>query len=205
MRDLCENGTVFMRRLEKYRAIENGAVGDPNEGLLAHYTDKNPSLRVTAIIGDTRIPIETQSLKVHCSARNHAVYCMSAIDGPGDGTFNVERDLVPFLKDRRLLEFGDTLIIFKNSKEFIDRFETAAKAAGHELDREGPGPVNYVPESYCGKTGPYTKIGDFAYQQEFRFMTDQPIHGDALTLKLGSMMRNVLRFDLADYYRTTAA
>lgn len=205
MRDLCENGTVFMRRLGAYQDLEGRVVGDPHEGLLYRATNKNPTLKVTAKVGDQSFPLEIIDLKVPCSAKDHAVYCMSAIDVPGDGTFCSDRDLVPFLEDRRLLEFGDTLIIFKNSEEFIDRIHKAARAAGHELDTEGPGPVNYVSDTYCGKVGPYTKIGDYSYQREFRFMTNEPTPDASLTLKLGSMMHNVLRLDLDEYYRTTPA
>ncbi len=205
MRDFCENGTVFMRRLGAYMTMEGKVRGDPNEGLIAHYTAKNPTLKVHATVGGTRIPLKVANLKVSCSAKNHAVFCMSAIDVPGDGTFSADRDLAPFLRDKRLMEFGDTVIIFKDSKEFIRRLENAAKVSGQDLDAEGPGPVHYVPDSYCGKTGPYTKIGDYAYQQEFRFMTDKPICGESITLKLGSLMDIVLRLDLVEFHRTIAA
>lgn len=208
MRDLCENGTVYMQRLGAYRDLEDKVIGDKNEGLIAHFTTKNPTLKLTVTVGDKSFSMDHndfQDLKVPCSAQRHGVYCMSAIDVPGDGTFNPVRDLTAFLADRRLLDFGDTLIVFKDSKGFIQRLEQAAKDAGHELDDEGPGPVTYVPDSYCGQVGPYTKVGDYAYQQEFRFMTNKPIPGNSITLKLGSLMRSVLRLDLADYYRKLAA
>ncbi len=205
MRSFCENGTVFMRRLGAYQKMEGRVIGDPNEGLIYRATNKNPTLKTFIKIKDTSFPIDIIDLNVTCSAKNHAVFCMSAIEVPGNGTLQYERDLRPFLQDRRLLDFGDTMIIFKDSREFVRRIHDAAKAAGHALDNEGPGPVRYVADNYCGEVGPYTKIGDYAYQQEFRFMTNRPIPGESITLNLGSMMHNVMRVDLADYYRSTAA
>jgi hypothetical protein len=208
MQDLCENGTVFMQRLSAYRNVESKVVGDPNEGLLLHFTSDNSTVKITVTVAGLTIPFERgdwQSLKVNCSALHHGVYCMSAIEVPGDGTFNSERDLIPFMSDKRLLGFGDTLVIFKDSPEFIRRFDVAARDAGHELDLDGPGLVQYVGSDYCGKVGPYVKIGDYAYQQEFRFMSDKPIPGSSLTLKLGRLTDIATWVDLAAFHQSSAA
>lgn len=46
MTSLLREGAVFMQRLEFFRGLEDGIVGDPNDGLLAHYSGENPTLRV---------------------------------------------------------------------------------------------------------------------------------------------------------------
>ena len=205
MRDLCENGTVHMKPLGAYLSLESNVIGDPNEGLSAYYSSKNPTLKVTMKVGEQVLPLTSSDLaniRVGSSTRHHAVYCMAGITVPGDGTFGVHRDLVPFLSDRRLLDFGDTVVVFKNSQEFARRLDAAAKAAGHELDVEGPGPVTYVSEDYCGRLDPYTKIGEYAYQQEFRFMTERPIEAEFINLNLGSLMDTVLfHLDPGDFRR----
>jgi hypothetical protein len=128
---------------------------------------------------------------------------MSALETPPT-PFDTHDLLGSFLSDKRILSFGDTLVLFRDTEEFTRRLHLAARTAGHRLDPESR-PVEYVPQSHCGDTGPFTKIGDYAYQREWRFITEEPIPGDSITLTLGSLMDlGPLRLDLADHFQTTA-
>ena len=202
--ELLENGTVFMRRLGAYRDMNCKVVGDPNEGLMAHYSGKNPSLKATIQIGDETLPFPFVTMRMNSSAQRHAVYCMSAIEIPAVGAASVVGVLTPFLCDKRLLKLGDTLVLFRDTNEFVERLNVAAEAAGHPLDVTA-GPVEYVPHDYCGETGPFTKIGDYAYQQEFRFITDKPIPGDSITLSLGNLSDIATWVDIPKFQAVVAA
>jgi len=187
MQDLCEKGSVFMRRISAFTKMESRVVGAPNEGLFTYYSGRNPSLKVVAKVGDKALPLEIESLRLNSSARHHAVYCMSAIEISSDGGFDIGRSLGPFIRDRRLLEFGDTLVVFKNAPEFVRRLERAANDAGHDLDQDR-GLVEYVLPDHCGEMGPFRKIGEYGYQREFRFITKEPIPEDSITLSLGCLL-----------------
>src|SRR6187402_1064040 len=82
MRDLCENGTVHMKRLGAYVSMESKVIGDPNEGLIAYYSAKNPTLKMTVKMGGKVLPIPVSdfvNLRVGAAARQHAIYCMASI------------------------------------------------------------------------------------------------------------------------------
>lgn len=70
--------------------------------------------------------------------------------------------------DERNLNFGDTAIVVKDAKKFVNRFRSAAELAERELHY---GPVNYVnKKNYHGPIGSFKKFNDFEYQSEFRFV-----------------------------------
>ncbi|CAO1665062.1 DUF1851 domain-containing protein [Halomonas sp. NYA30] len=73
-----------------------------------------------------------------------------------------------FYFDKRNIGFGDTAVIIKDSKEFVRRFEEAAKASPKRLII---GPVEYVNKrEHHGKMGPFRKFSEYEYQSEFRFV-----------------------------------
>ena len=181
MKALAETGTVYMQKLSVYVKLENPAVGDPNEGLLARYTPENPTLRIVARVGDQELPLPGASLKINSTALDHGVYCMSAIETTSG---DLRGSLLAFLADRRLRDFGDTLVLFKDTPEFIRRLEAAAAAVGHELDHQA---VTYVASTHCGDMGPFRKLDSYSHQQEWRFVTSKAID-DTLVLQLGSLL-----------------
>jgi hypothetical protein len=192
MRALVERGTVFMRRLSAYPQMTSPVIGDPNEGLYARYTAENPTLKTLAKIGTKTIPLPGTSITVPSTARNHAVYCMCGFQTPGDGTLPMS-SLMPIASNARMRDFGDTLIIFKDTVEFVRRLEKAAQRAGHELEH---GPVQYMPSVYCGEMGPFRKLDSYKYQSEWRVITATPIAEATLTLNLGTLLDVALRVDL---------
>lgn len=86
--------------------------------------------------------------------------------------------------DSRNLGFGDSFVIIHNLKEFVERVKVAVECLGRELNC---GLVQYVDRnSYHGPMGPFRKIDDFAYQNEFRFVLAGGM-GDAITLQIGDL------------------
>jgi hypothetical protein len=201
MRDLVENGNLILRRLSTYVKLENRVIGDPDEGLFARYTAENPSLKFTFSVGERQFPLEAQKLTINSTARNHGVLCMCGIPSKGDGVL-YGGAILPIAQDKRMLEFGDTLVFFKDSPEFVRRLEAAALATGYELDAR---PVAYVPSVYCGDMGPFRKLDSYAYQREWRFLTTAPISGEKLELNLGSLLDITKWIDLEGLHKQVAA
>lgn len=187
--ELVANGSVYMKRLEYYVDLESQVLGDKDEGLAHRVSGLNPSLKVTITPeGGEEFELPgVHSIRIHGASRDHAVFCMYriAVDGPGDSDgINLAKKLRPVLDDRRMVEFGNVLVLFMNSEEFIRRVEEAARREGHEIEHR---PIEYVPPDYCGDMGPFRKLNTYEYQQEARIMTTAPIEGEHLILKLGPL------------------
>jgi hypothetical protein len=202
MEDLVMNGTVYMRKLRHYVGVESSVVGDKNEGLFRRISGASPTAKLTILPhGGKPFPIhDFHSLTIPSTARDHAVYCMFGIEVPGrdeDG-INLEIALRTLLHDRRMWEFGDTLVIFKNSPEFVRRVAVAARKAGHEIEHDA---IEYVPSVYCGDMGPFRKLDAYAYQQEVRIITTGPICGDTLILNVGPLWDIVNAVELKEYQK----
>jgi hypothetical protein len=185
MRDLVENGTVYMQRWAAYKAYEDRVRGDPNEGLALRFDRRNPSLRTSVTIGSKTIQLRSASMVIHSPEREHGTYCMCGIQVPGDATLP-RAALMPIASDPRIRKgFGSTMVFFRDTAEFARRLETAARVAGYELESA---PIEYVPLDHCGDMGPFRKLEAYRYQSEWRFVTTTPIPEKALILKLGSLL-----------------
>lgn len=192
MQALYETGTVFMQRIAVYKRFEDNVRGDKDEGLAMRFDARNPSLRVFATIGEKVIPLGTASLVVHSAERDHGAYCLYAFPVPnerGPATF----DISPIAGDPRLRKFGNTLVMFRDTREFARRLQRAAQEAGYDVEGY---PVEYVPRAYCGDMGSFRKLERYSYQSEFRFVTGTPIPKDSLTLTLGSLRDIAIPIDL---------
>jgi hypothetical protein len=185
MTDLVENGTVFMQRLRYYRTREIGAVGDPDEGYFACYSPKNPTFRLKVRVGTAELALPGATLRIEGAAADHAVYCMCMLEiARDDETETVEAILSRATQDPRMREFGDTIVVMKNTPEFVKRLYSAAADAGCELDCD---PVTYVPPTHSGELGPFRKSHCYSFQNEWRFLTTEPIAADHLVLRLGPL------------------
>jgi hypothetical protein len=184
MLDLLENGTVFMQQVRTFRGVKDVARGDENEGALLRLDASAPSTRINMRIGTKRIPIPRAFVQIYGPHQDHAVYCMySMIDGEGGPLPDDPRTPLTGLH-KRLPEFGDTLVVFHDTAEFVNRLKSAAQNAGYELEH---GLVEYVPQYHAGPMGPFRKLDTFRYQLEWRFITTTAIQDESLTLKLGSL------------------
>jgi len=186
MAGLMDEGIVYMRRLGGFTDMESKVVGDKNEGLLSRYPAENKTMKVTATLPNgVVIPLEGVSLNVHSSARTHGVYCMYAVEVPnGDTSFNFYGTFKHLMEDPLMAEFGECFVFFRDTREFLKRLINAARSAGYELDH---GPVEYVPIEYTGAMDPFKKLSPYSYQKEWRALTDKPLPGPDLVLKLGSL------------------
>lgn len=194
--ELIQKGRIRFNKLATFRGIEGKVRGDPNEGLLMHFSGLNPDLKVTAVFPDgTEMPIEgTIRMAVDSPDRHLGVFCMTMLPTLDGGKFDT-KELITIGKHIHMRTFGDSLAIFKDTPEFVRRLVAAATKAGFELLHD---PVDYHPPDYCGDVTPWDKIGDYAYQKEYRFVTTEPVPGEHLDLELGSLMDIALWSDLTE-------
>jgi len=204
IQELLEHGRLRMCRLDTYRKMEGDVIGDRNEGVGMHYSGRNPGLEVSITLPNGEVfPLtgRIERLVVEAPERYHAVFCVTAFETEGKGTLPFNGVVEEFVRDPRNRGFGDTMAIFKNSPEFARRLEAAAKKAGYGLHSDL---VTYLPSDYCGDVTPFQKIGDYGYQKEWRFVTNEPIPGEYLDLELGSLLDIALWTDLTKLDVTAA-
>jgi hypothetical protein len=194
MKELVEDGKVFLRRLSAFRGIKNKEIGDPDEGSFARFTAENPTFRVHLNVGTKRIPAATAALRLHSGTQHHGVYCMYGVPLPEDGIFR-GTTLMQVAKDKRLRELGSTFVTFTDQAEFARRLLKAAKKEGYDLALRQ---VEYLPNAHCGEWEWYQKTDAYSHQAEWRIITTKPIPGGSLTLTLGSLKDIALSFDLSE-------
>src|SRR5687767_5785536 len=134
-KDLYENGTVFMKPLLYFKKLED-VLGqqylraDRDEGLkkLTNYNDKAGKLWLTmAPKGQEEIKLYPSGLTLREYSDQYPlnVYCMTAVDNKRDKNGNLALT-------NRLLDFGDHLVLFRNSQAFFDRFTAELTRLGYK-------------------------------------------------------------------------
>ena len=206
LQELLDHGTLHMRRLGYYRDVDNSAVGDPNEALRMFYSGKNPTVKLKAMLENTSIELPFLELKGKSPEADLGVYCMCGFRPFGEGD---EPDITvpgPFFQmkpgndtrigmDTRFHEFGDTAVVFKNTVEFIERFALAADKVGNPVQGRF---VEYIPDNYCGNMNPFKKFDKYRYQNEWRFLTEDPV-SEPLALTLGPLKDIAILIDLTTF------
>jgi hypothetical protein len=182
--DLLERGVVWMNTTGFFAKLtDDKQRGDPDEALVRRYS---PSTARTFIqLHGTQtprfeVPIAAPLRVWKRTDRARAIYSLYAatdLGAPVDG---------------RCLEFGDWLVVFKNSGEFVRRACAAATAMGHDIAFKA---VSYVPESHSGHMGIFTKTENYRHQNEWRLVSREPVDGGHLRLVLGPL------HDIADLGR----
>ena len=83
---------------------------------------------------------------------------------------------------------GDHIVLIFNPAEFIHRLKSEIVRQGLRCEWR---PIEYVdPQSYSGAMGPFKKLNDFAWQQEYRIAVYHPEEFEenrAVSLKLGAL------------------
>lgn len=168
MRDLYENGTIYMNTLRYFRKVEDGGLrGDPYE-CASDIVDRNDAT--------IRLPFMDEDIKparIRYSSRLdlgnlYCLYCVSSngLESPGDFTF-----------DERNLRFGTHCVIIKQPGIFFEKVSSELEKMDHYY-RHGFVEYYEKKEVNHGLT-PFHKSNGFDYQREFRFFVeneeDQPI------------------------------
>jgi hypothetical protein len=117
------------------------------------------------------------------------LFCLYALTKPvQDVLFSTEHDWFG----------GDSLVLIRNTQEFLDRIRRAALE--QKLPLEGA-PVEYFDEAgYSGKVGRFKKSARFSYQHEYRIAIETGISGP-FRFQIGDILditSEVIQFDRAE-------
>jgi hypothetical protein len=171
IRPMIENGVLYMNNLPYFWAVEDSSVrGDANDGVDA--IRRGTKARIFKQDG-TEIPASVTSwvLREHTYAKNTNVLCM----------YSLRESSTPI--DYRVLEFGDTSLLFTQPQVFFDRLHAAVRR--EELDARGD-LVEYVSDNHTGEVGPFRKLAMFSWQAEWRLVVHNG-PGGPLILNIGPL------------------
>jgi hypothetical protein len=174
---LRSRGEVYLNTWGHFQRLEENLVqGDYDEGLSAilqvarglqlHVEIDGKFEPIPGLFGQMRFR--------RADVDEFNLFCMFGIT---DESFN-------HLNDPRLLEFGDTALLFLNGDEFLKRLRKAIDDLGMPHDSHL---VSYVDrEVHEGEMGPFRKLSPYSYQSELRFLVHSKSR-QPLTLKVGCL------------------
>lgn len=181
IKDLFDNGTVYLNTIEYFRKIEDEELrGDSYEGT---------SEIINSLPGTFRIPNiedEIRYEKIHIKKAHEIVlgnlyclYCVSSHGFPNPFDFKI---------DERNLRFGTHCLMMYDNQYLLDSIANALQAKGLKYSR---GFVEYYDkEKVSKKLTLFDKPNNFEHQKEFRFYVQNddvnpitinigPLHGKA--------------------------
>jgi hypothetical protein len=186
-------GHLYLNTLNYFRELE----ADPNRADRLEGTDHifQPGIIRMSFdfpgMGHFEVPPEDLAGPV-TFVRNETtccnLYCLYCLREPVNGAL--------FSKEHAL--FGDSVVLIRNTPEFIARVRDGANRTGLAI---WWGPVEYYDEkTYTGKLGRFKKSDRFAYQKEFRFAVStpgtEPLHLDVGDLS--DITSEIIPFDKVD-------
>ena len=170
------HGVLHMKRLRSFQKIEHSEIGDKNEGI-SHCWQPDQIIvevggkKLEGIIGPVKITEEADG--------NPYVFCMYGIT---PDHFNKEPGKYI---DEKCLEFGDSVLVITNGKEFKRRILESYNKMGGKIKT---GAVSYVDHnSYSGKMGAFRKFDYHSHQSEFRIVYQNNSKDDVLNFNIGSI------------------
>lgn len=175
MRDLYENGTIYMNTLKYFRKVEDGGLrGDPYECASDVVDRDDATIRLSFMDEDIKPARISYSSRLDLG-NLYCLYCVSSngLKSPSDFAFDTEN-----------LRFGSHCVIIKQPGLFIEKVSNELEKMDYYYRH---GFVNYYKKEKVnhGLT-PFHKSDKFDYQREFRFFVenelDQPIK-----INIGSM------------------
>jgi len=190
-------GLLYMNALSYFHNLEaDSARGDRYEGIdsILQPRDLGEAYIESGIPTIGRIDIRREDLAGPITvAMNRTVrcnlFCLYALTKPvQDVLFSTEHDWFS----------GDSLVLIRNTQEFLNRIRTAALK--QKLPLNGA-LVEYFDETgYSGKVGRFKKSSRFSYQNEYRIAIETGIEGP-FRFQIGDIRditSEVIPFDRAD-------
>lgn len=181
---LMNEGAMYFQTIEHFQKLEADALrGDPSEGLskvfqsaLAEVTFTTDDGRKFEFSGKKGTLINTVRMSTNYVTGLHA-FCMYAVTSTNSSSYHVD--------ERVRSGFGDTCVAILNFPAFIDRVQSAVKAAG-----VGPLEADLVEymdrDVHTGDMGAFRKYRAFEYQSEYRITVATGFKGP-WTLKIGPL------------------
>lgn len=188
IRDLFENGTIYINTIEYFRKIEDEELrGDKYEGV---------SRIINSLPGTFKIPgidREFNYIKAHIKESYDEVlgniYSLYAISSKG---FSSPLD---FELDKKNLRFGTHALMIKNLPLFFNKIEDELKKNDLKFIH---GFVEYYnKEEVCREITLFEKPLEFEYQKEFRFYVEND-KIEPIKIQIGSMKDYAEIFKIED-------
>jgi hypothetical protein len=171
--EMLRRGRLYMNSLAFFRALEeeDPARGDSYEGTdsiiqpcdIREFTidPKTPGWEKIRIApSDLAGPVRIALRQTSCN-----IFSMFAVNKPIEGP--IFPKLYPW--------FGDSLLLFTNTQEFLSRTAAAAKRQG--LEGEARLVEYYDANRYSGRIGRFQKPSRYAHQQEYRIAIGAGVEG----------------------------
>lgn len=213
-RDAFLRGDFYMNRLKFFKAYEEHGVcniGDAHEGTSSWHqpegvtlTIKNNDTGEEHVITDFAGPIRI-GLNRH---NDYHVYCMSAIYGDDDLSFETFEELRSYMMlDVEKGDLGEYCVIVP-AKDLIERIDQALTAESQLGNHVGRGLVKYFdPDTFNGTfegdEAVMRKTSGFSHQKEYRVYVYNGTSGDdARTLKVGDLSDIAHCCDKKDFYQS---
>jgi len=160
MRDLINNGTIYLNPIHKFRAIEdNNLRGDSYEGIKRIWNLPSGIFEIPYLsYRGNYISMHLRESYENILGNIYSLYCISShgFDTPKD-----------FYIDERVKEFGTHFVFIKDIPLFFDRIKHQLLLTGHNFYH---GFVEYYDKTKMnGEITVFQKPNEFEYQKEFRF------------------------------------
>jgi len=182
MRQLYEEGVIYMRHLSTFSDIEDNFRGDVYE-------------KLSAIIEVDGFRIyetndEGKEIEIFYEKNGKAYFSQYYPDKLAGNIYSIvglfSRAEKPEARvvDKRCQQFGDTCVIILNPLEFLSRVEKEALA--QNIDLSWGVTEYYNIKEYNGAWSPFKKPSHLSYQQEFRLLVKRK-ETDPVILRIGSI------------------
>lgn len=199
-----QKGLLYMNSLDYFSSLIAEGTMDTRadsfenvQGVLRAGPTKDGYCKLAITLGHQQFELGSKAIITakYQNTKNIMLFCMGCIARGPNGTIVGEKnDEVVF--DKRLREFGDHVLIIKNSFEFSKRYAKALKIRKGIYKpqhlHKGFGSIEYTNMySFSGAKGIYKKDIRFEWQREFRLAIGAEDHAlnsnGALELRIGNI------------------
>ncbi len=177
IKDLYENGTIYMNTLQYFRQIEDNELrGDSYEGASEVINSLPGTFRIPGVDRDFEYEkIHLKKSYEEVRGNIFSLYCISSKGFPNPLDFKI---------DERIFRFGTHCLMIKNNKYFFERIVDELKKSGQKFNHSF---VDYYEkETVCKELTIFDKPTEFEYQKEFRFFVDND-KLEPIKLQIGSL------------------
>ena len=177
MRDLLENGTIYMNTVEWFRKKENDELrGDSYEGATRVINSLPGTFNLPGIERDFRyekVHLKESYEKIYGNI--YSLYCVSSFGFPNPLYFKI---------DEKMLDFGSYCVMIKDNQYFFDKLQNELRNQGYNFNH---GFVEYYDKETANKRlSVFEKPNEFEYQKEFRFFVENQ-KMEPVVIKLGDL------------------
>ncbi|PWY54111.1 hypothetical protein DGG96_17025 [Legionella qingyii] len=182
------DGNLFMNTYNFYRKTEEKINrGDKQEGVASSYLADSVKISITNSEGKL-VPIGGLINRINFMYPfDHQVniFCMTLFE------LNfLEVTNFNFKLDKRFCGFGDKAILITQPQEFIDRITKSVNGKkSPPCSNKFFDKVDYLANEYSGRIGCFSKLEEYAWQNEWRLAILDParIESEPIVLKIGNI------------------